>query len=238
VLRSSVLAAPVVLGGCASHGVTTQGRDIERLYNLFLAIAVVVWAVVTGLMLWSIVRYRRRGDELPPQIHGHNKLELTWTIIPTILVLVLFWATVQTQDRVTGPAGDADPVRVQVLAFQWQWQFTYLRPDGQPDVQVIGTTEKVPELVLPAGRTVRIRLASADVTHSFFVPRALFKRMAIPGRTSEFDMTFDRPGLYPGNCTQFCGLDHARMIFNVRVISAEQYRQWLTRQRAAGGTGT
>jgi cytochrome c oxidase subunit 2 len=228
-----------VLAGCAPHGVTAQGREIERLYNFFLAAAAVVWVVVTGLMLWSIVRYRRRGDELPPQIHGSNKLELTWTILPTILVLVLFWATVQTQDRVTGPAGDPDPVQVHVRAFQWQWQFTYLRPGGgQPDVQVIGTIERIPELVVPAGETVRIRLDSADVTHSFFVPRALFKRMAVPGRSTEFDMTFDRPGLYPGNCTQYCGLRHAQMVFNVRVVAREQYQQWLTRQRATGGAGT
>src|SRR4030095_12354762 len=141
------LLAPVVLGGCAPHGVTTQGRDIERLYNFFLAAAAVVWVVVTGLLLWSIVRYRRRGDELPPQIHGNNKLELTWTIIPTILVLVLFWATVQTQNRVTGPAGDRDQVQVHVLAFQWQWRFTYLQPGGrQPDVEVTGTPDRIPEL--------------------------------------------------------------------------------------------
>jgi cytochrome c oxidase subunit 2 len=229
--------AVLLLAGCAPQGVTEQGRDVENLYNFFLVAAAVVWLLVTGLMVWSMVRYRRRGDELPPQTHGNNKLELAWTILPTILVIVLFVATAQTQNRVTAKVEDP-AVQVDVLGFQWQWRFTYADPAGGAGPEVVGTPNRVPELVVPQGEPVRIRLSSADVTHSFYVPQSLFKRMAIPGRTTEFDMTFDRPGLFPGNCPQYCGLQHARMIFNVRVLPADQYDQWFTEQLAAAGDGT
>jgi cytochrome c oxidase subunit 2 len=227
----------LVLTGCAPAGVTEQGRDVESLYNFFLVTAAVVFVLVAGLMVWSIIRYRRKGDELPPQIHGSNRLELAWTILPTILVVALFVATAQTQSRVTAKVEDP-PVQIDVLGFQWQWRFTYADPAGGAGPEVVGTPNKVPVMVVPAGAPVRIRLSSADVTHSFYVPQSLFKRMAVPGRTSEFDMTFDQPGLYPGNCPQYCGLQHARMIFNVQVLPADQYDQWFTEQRAAAGDGT
>jgi cytochrome c oxidase subunit 2 len=229
--------AAVVLTGCAPQGVTEQGRDIQGLYNFFLIAAAGVFVIVSGLLIWSVIRYRRRGDELPEQTHGNNRLELTWTLLPTILVIILFIATVQTQNRVTGLAKDP-PVRIDVLAFQWQWQFTYLQPDGSQAARVIGAAERPPEMVVPVGRTVRVRLESADVTHSFYVPRALFKRMAIPGRVSEFDMTFDTAGVYLGNCTQYCGLDHAYMTFTVRVLAPQQFQEWLSDRRAASGSGT
>jgi cytochrome c oxidase subunit II len=227
----------LLLAGCAPAGVTEQGRDTEALYNFFLIAAAVVFILVTGLMLWSIVRYRRKGDELPPQIHGSNRLELAWTILPTILVVALFVATAQTQSRVTATVDDPQ-VQIDVLAFQWQWRFSYADPAGGPGPEVIGTPTKVPVMVVPVGEPVRIRLSSADVTHSFYVPQSLFKRMAVPGRTSEFDMTFDQPGLYPGNCPQYCGLQHARMIFNVQVLPSDQYDQWFTEQQAAADDGT
>jgi cytochrome c oxidase subunit II len=228
----ALLAGPL-LAGCAPAGVTEQGRDIEALYNFFLIAAAFVFVLVTGLMLWSIARYRRKDDQLPPQIHGSNRLELTWTILPTILVVALFVATAQTQSRVTATVDDP-PVQIDVLGFPWQWRFTYADPAGGTGPEVVGTPGKVPVMVVPVGEPIRIRLSSADVTHSFFVPYALFKRMAIPGRTTEFDMTFDEPGMYPGNCPQYCGLQHSLMIFNVQVLPADQYDQWFSEQQAAG----
>lgn len=232
--------AVLLLAGCAPEGVTTQGADIRNLYNFFLAAAAGVFVLVTGLVLWSVVRYRRRDDELPNQVHGNNKLEITWTILPALLVVVLFVATLQTQNRVTALADPDDtPVQVDVLGFQWSWRFTYTKvPGGGPRPQVVGTPGQVPELAVPLGQPVRIRLSSADVVHSFYVPRALFKRQAIPGRVTEFDLTFDKPGIYPGNCAQYCGLSHAQMVFNVRVLPADQFQQWLADREAAGGAGT
>jgi cytochrome c oxidase subunit II len=232
------LAVVLVLGaaGCVPQSVTEEGQAIYDLYNLFLYIAAVVFAVVSGLVIWSIIRYRRRDDTLPTQTHGNNRLELIWTLIPTVIVLVLFGFTLVAQERALDQSGDAD-VDLTVTAFQWSWRFTY---DGT-GAEVVGSPETIPELVVPVGQTVRVKLRSADVVHSFYVPQTLFKRQAIPGTVNEFDLTFEKVGLYHGQCTQFCGLQHPDMIYRVRVVSEGEYQSWLaaaSRRGAAGQPGT
>jgi cytochrome c oxidase subunit II len=188
-----------------------------------------VFVVVAGLLVWSMIRYRRRGDELPPQVHGNNKLELTWTLIPLLLVVVLFVVTIQGQNKALEKSA-RPALEVDVLAFQWSWRFAY---EGQ-GVEVVGSPGNVPELVVPVGQPVRIRLRSADVVHSFYVPRALFKRQAIPGRTTEFDLTFEKVGTYQGHCVQFCGLAHDDMLFRVRVVSPGEFQSWLAQASRSG----
>ena len=232
----AVTALVLVAAGCAPDSVTEQGEAVHNLYLLFLYIAAVVYVVVAALVIWSVVRYRRRDDELPTQTHGNNRLELTWTLIPTVIVLVLFAFTLRAQDRVLDQSGQAD-VNVTVTAFQWSWRFTY---EGT-GAEVLGTPEHIPEMVLPVGQRVRVKLVSADVVHSFYVPQSLFKRQAIPGVTNEFDLTFDKTGLFHGQCTQFCGLQHTDMVFRVRVVSQNQYQSWLAaaaRRGSAGQPGT
>jgi cytochrome c oxidase subunit 2 len=225
-----VLAGIALAGaGCAPTSVTEQGRAIYATYNFFLYVAAVVFLVVSGLLVWSMIRYRRRGDELPRQIHGNNKLELTWTLIPLLLVIVLFVVTIQAQNKSLEKA-DRPALEVDVLAFQWSWRFAY---EGQ-GVEVVGAPGRVPELVVPVGQPVRIRLRSADVVHSFYVPRTLFKRQAIPGRTTEFDLTFEKVGTYQGHCVQFCGLAHDDMLFRVRVVSPGEFQSWLAQASRSG----
>ena len=188
-----------------------------------------MFLVVAGLLVWSMIRYRRRGDELPAQVHGNNKLELTWTLIPLLLVVVLFVVTMQGQNKSLEKSA-RPALNVDVLAFQWSWRFTY---EGQ-GVEVVGAPGSVPELVVPVGQPVRIKLRSADVVHSFYVPRTLFKRQAIPGRTTEFDLTFEKVGTYQGHCVQFCGLAHADMLFRVRVVSPGEFQSWLAQASRSG----
>jgi cytochrome c oxidase subunit II len=232
----AVAALALAAAGCAPQSVTEQGRAVYNLYNLFLYIAAVVFVVVSGLVLWSVVRYRRRDDELPKQTHGNNRLELLWTLIPTVIVLVLFAFTLVAQNKVLDKSGQAD-VNVTVTAFQWSWRFTY---EGT-GAEVLGTPEHVPEMVVPVGQTIRVKLVSADVVHSFYVPQTLFKRQAIPGTENVFDLTFEKVGLYHGQCTQFCGLQHPDMVFRVRVVEQGAYQSWLaaaTRRGSAGQPGT
>jgi cytochrome c oxidase subunit II len=225
-----VLAGVALAGaGCAPTSVTEQGRAIYATYNFFLYVAAVVFLVVSGLLVWSMIRYRRRGDELPRQIHGNNKLELTWTLIPLLLVVVLFVVTIQAQNKSLEKSA-RPALEVDVLAFQWSWRFAY---EGQ-GVEVVGAPGRVPELVVPVGQPVRIRLRSADVVHSFYVPRTLFKRQAIPGRTTEFDLTFEKVGTYQGHCVQFCGLAHDDMLFRVRVVSPGEFQSWLAQASRSG----
>jgi cytochrome c oxidase subunit II len=217
----------VLLAACTPSSVTEQGRVIYNLYNFFMWAAAVVFVVVSGLTIWSIIRYRRRDDELPKQIHGNNRLELTWTLIPTALVAVLFVLTLQAQNKVLDPAaGEAVPIKV--TGFQWSWQFDY----GE-DVTIVGQPKQRPTMVVPADRPIRIELVSADVVHSFYVPRTLFKRQAIPGITNRFDLTFDQTGTYSGQCAQFCGVAHGDMLFDVSVVSDSEFESWLRANRGA-----
>jgi cytochrome c oxidase subunit II len=232
----AVTATALVAAGCTPHSVTEQGQAIYDLYNLFMYIAAVVFVVVSGLVIWSVVRYRRRDDELPTQTHGNNRLELAWTLIPTVIVLVLFVFTIRAQDKVLDDSGQAD-VNMTITAFQWSWRFTY---EGT-GAEVLGGPGTIPEMVVPVGQRIRVKLVSADVVHSFYVPQTLFKRQAIPGTDNRFDLTFDKVGLYHGQCTQFCGLQHTDMTFRVRVVTQGEYQSWLaaaSRRGSAGQPGT
>jgi cytochrome c oxidase subunit II len=232
----AVTALALAAAGCTPQSVTEQGQAIYNLYNLFMYIAAVVFVVVSGLVIWSVIRYRRRDDELPTQTHGNNKLELTWTVIPTVIVLFLFVVTIQAQDKVLDTSGDAD-IDLTVTAFQWSFRFTY---EGT-GAEVLGSPESIPEMVVPVGQRIRVKLLSADVIHTFYVPQTLFKRQAIPGTENVFDLTFDKEGLYHGQCTQFCGLAHTDMVFRVRVVTQGEYQSWLaetSRRGSAGEPGT
>jgi cytochrome c oxidase subunit II len=208
---------PLQIAGCAPEAVTTEGSATHDTYHVFLIAAAGVFGVVT-LWLWSIVPYPAQDDELPEQIHGNARLELLWTAIPLALVLFLFVVTIRAQHAVL-----SDPpsrVTIDVTAFQWSWQFDY-------------GPGNVPEMVVPVGVPIHIRLRSADVVHSFYVPRALFKRQAIPGTTNQFDMNLQRVGVYHGRCAQFCGVAHSDMLFRGKVVSQDQVQRFLTSGRGA-----
>jgi cytochrome c oxidase subunit 2 len=231
--RRLVLATlPVLIAGCAPAAVTSEGRAAQDVYNIFLVVAAVVFGVVAVWLLWSIVRYRRKDDRLPRQTHGNSRLELTWTVIPLGLVIFLFVVTMRAQSIILHDP--PSPVTVDVTAFTWSWQFDY---EGS-DRQVVGGPGIVPEMVVPVGVPIHIRLRSADVVHSFYVPRALFKRQAIPGTTNQFDMSFQRVGLYHGQCAQFCGLAHTDMLFRVRVVPQNEFQRFLTGGRGGSPSGS
>jgi len=233
-------AATLVLAGCGAYpGATEQGKAIHELYNRFFIAATAVFVLVEGLILWSIVRYRkRRGDnQLPPQIHGSNLLEVLWTLGPFLLVSCLFVWSLQTLNTVEAKASNPD-VRMVVTAFQWQWEFTYqgekVRVDPnrpEEDLTIKGTTSNRPVVYLPVDRTIHFELQARDVIHAFFVPEFLFKRDAIPGQRNEFDLTIDEPGEYHGQCTEYCGLYHNAMTFTIKAVPWEEYQAWLAKTK-------
>jgi cytochrome c oxidase subunit 2 len=205
-------AAALFVAGCTDFdartvlppdAATTQGQATRNLYDIVFLIGIAIFVLVEGLILFAVLRYRRRtgDDELPPQIHGNNKLEIIWTAIPIAIVLSLFvlsWQTLNTIDaRQENP-----PVRVGVVAYQWQWQFVYAPPDvrwedcGAPEnkgkcVTVIGvpppggdrTDWTPPQMHVPVGETVELQMHSTDVIHSFYVPAFLYQRDITPART-------------------------------------------------------
>jgi cytochrome c oxidase subunit 2 len=202
---------------------------MSTVWTVFFWAGVGVASIVYGLILWSVVRYRGRKGSSPPQIRGATGLEVTYTLIPVALVIMLFLLTLRAETNVEEPVGD--PVAtIRVEAFDWSWRFSY----EDTAVVVFGTPEDPPQMVLPAGQTVRLVLTSADVIHSFYVPSFLFKRDAIPGRTTTFDLTMREPGIYRGQCAEFCGLDHYRMRFSIRAVPSSQFEAWLARAGEAG----
>jgi cytochrome c oxidase subunit 2 len=224
-LSAAGLAA--LAAGCVPRPATTQGQSIADLWVVFGVASALVGLVVWGLVTWSVLRYRARGsDELPVQTHGHLGLEIAWTALPVAIVAGLFVLTYRTIGAVETTSGPP-AVSVTVTAFTWQWGFHY---EGT-DVTVIGQGDRPPELVVPAGQTIRVTLVSGDVDHAFYVPAFLFKRDAIPGHPSTFEFTVVAPGVYNGQCAEFCGLHHDTMQFTVHAVDRATFDAWL----AGGG---
>ena len=213
--------------------ITEQAEDIDRVWNVFLLIGLGVGAVVVVLVGYVVVRYRRRphqqsGAALPRQVREHIPLELFYTAVPLLIVGGLFALTFVSVRAVDETDEDVDLV-VAVTGFQWQWQFDY----PQHGVTLIGTDDTVPELVLPAGASVRFELTAVDVIHSFWIPGFRFKRDMFPGETTSFDVDVGtRTGAWveSGVCAEFCGLDHAKMRFSVSVITADEFALWIDEQ--------
>ncbi len=214
----------------AAHSPTLQGLAVERLWFVFLLTGIAVAVIVYGLILWSVIAYRRRSDALPPQFRENVPLEIAYTLIPLLIVAGLFVLTYRTEAYVDRVAQAGDPVSIRVTGFRWSWLFEY---EGA-HVSVQGTPDHPPEMVVPTGEPVRITVVSTDVMHAFYVPAFLYKRDAFPGLTNRFEVTVRDPGTYLGECAEFCGLDHARMLFTVRAVPPGEFRHWLEQARRGG----
>lgn len=237
--RLSAATIPLLaLSACgfgAPPGATEQGQSIAHLWRVLWYFAIPVGVIVYGLILWSVFRYRRRPPDdgsLPKQTKYAVGLEVTYTLIPVVLIAAIFGFTYHAEQKVD----HIDPhpaVIVNVDAFQWQWRFTY----PQHDVTVVGTPGHPPTLVVPAGETTRIVLRAEDVVHAFFVSDFLFQRQAIPGVTNVFDLTIPNAGRWPGQCSLYCGLDHTSMTFAVQAVSPAAFDQWLADHVTVPGGG-
>jgi cytochrome c oxidase subunit 2 len=248
-------AAPNLFGQ-ASNGswgfphdvVTTEGIASAGLYLPIFLIAVAIFILVEGLLLFLILRYRKRskGDDLPEQTHGNNLLEVIWTAIPMVIVFVLFVVSTNVLMNDVQAKSDEHGAVVDVQAFRFGWIFDYQDPatlDAEAGTyEPAGITisgggrEGAPEMTLPVGEPVLIRLTAADVIHSWYVPSFFFKRDAIPGRVNEFEITIEQPGVYGGQCAEFCGLAHGDMFFSVNAVSADEYDAWVA-ERSGAPTG-
>ncbi len=202
--------------------------------------AAIVGVFVWGLILWASFRYRQRpGSEPPTQIRYNLPIEVLYTIAPLIVVAVLFFFTVQEQDRITADVKHPDH-EVVVTAQRWSWTFSYLNEPaaGAKDVYDQGTADALPELWLVKDETVNFDLHSPDVIHSFWVPSFYFKLDVIPGHDQGFSITPTTIGTFAGRCAELCGYLHSRMIFEVHVVDRPTFDQHVKGLEAAGQIGT
>jgi cytochrome c oxidase subunit 2 len=186
--------------------------------------AVGVFVLVEGALLYAIFRFRGRPDDPEPkQVHGNTTVEIIWTVIPALILAAIAVPTVKGIFQTNASPGP-EALRIEVIGHQWWWEFRY------PEAGVVTANE----LVIPAGRTVELVQHSADVVHSFWPPRFAGKRDVFPGRETRLWFKADSAGLYPGQCAEFCGIQHARMAFHVRAESEADFDAWLARMQTVG----
>lgn len=198
---------------------------VANLYTIILIMALVVFVLVEGALIWILVRDRKRAnDEEPPtQVYGNTRLEVIWTVIPILLVIALFVMTVQTVNAVAAPASLKSDLNLQVVGHRWWWEFYY------PDLGIATANE----LHIPVGTTVQVSLESVDVIHSFWVPQLAGKTDAVPGQHNTMWLTGDQVGEFLGQCAEFCGTEHALMRFKVIVESQSDFDAWVANQQQA-----
>jgi cytochrome c oxidase subunit 2 len=242
VLGAGAVTAAVVLSGCTVNEivfldlpepVTEQGSIVQNLWQGSWIAAWAVGIVTWGLMLWAAVAYRRRHrGEVPEQTKYNLPIEIMYTVIPLFMVLGLFWFTARDQAEILAVKNDQD-LTVNVVAYRWNWGFNYL----DQGAYAVGTPTEPALLVLPVDEKVKFELTSPDVIHSFWVPDFLFKMDVIPGKTNQFELTPNKVGTYPGRCAELCGVDHARMLFTVKVVSKADFDQYIADLKAKGQDG-
>jgi cytochrome c oxidase subunit II len=220
---------------------SVEGAEIRSLYDIVFVIAAVIFFIVEGLIVWTVIRYRRKpGDNvLPPQTHGNNLAEITWTLIPTLIVLFLFVISWQTLNSVEAVSPKPD-LAVRAVARQFSWSFEYLPADAKVDTKAVFaiTQQEGPDggLFVPAGKTIHMYLESPDVIHAFYVPQFLFKRDVIPGVHNQFDLDIpatDAGETYRGQCAELCGIGHRTMVLDVHVLAPAEFQAWYDKQVAA-----
>ncbi|WP_168627160.1 MULTISPECIES: cytochrome c oxidase subunit II [unclassified Cryobacterium] len=255
-------AIALVVAGCTPQqlrgympgepGITNHTDGITGLWVTSWIVLLLVGLAVWGLIIWSMVVYRRRKGQvgLPVQLRYNMPIEFFYTIVPFILIIGFFAFTAREQASIEQPIENPD-VQIEVHGKQWSWDFNYLNegPGGEgvyyQGIQAQQTDESpfidydaLPTLVLPVGQTVEIILESRDVIHSFWVPDFLYKKDMIPGKSNHMYFIPEKEGTYMGKCAELCGEFHSLMLFQVEVVSADEYEDYIQSLADAGFTGT
>jgi cytochrome c oxidase subunit 2 len=214
---------------------TTVSTPADEVYSLALFVLVVtgvIFVIVGGLLAYSVVRFRERADDdgaEPPQVYGSNPIELAWTAVPTLIAFVLILTTVRTIYTVqAAPAAPRPPgaIGVRVIGHQWWWEFQY------PDLGIVTANELHVPVSDPQDPTPTfLELESADVVHSFWVPRLAGKTDLIPNRTNTMWIDPREPGTYLGQCAEYCGTEHAFMLLRVVVERRDDWERWVAAQQ-------
>jgi cytochrome c oxidase subunit 2 len=256
------LAAISSLVGLASHPALAQApRDWEMgmqpafspmkeqiiwLHNLVLIIITLITLFVGALLAWVCFRYNEKRNPTPSVTSHNTVIEILWTVIPVVILVIMAIPSFQLiyyLDRTPDP-----DMTIKVTGHQWYWEFSY-PDDGNVDIEsrIIPDDELKPgdlrlltvdnQLVIPAGKKIRVLTTSSDVIHSFFIPSLGAQRYAIPGRTIELWLEADKPGVYYGECNQICGQNHSRMPIAVHAVTDVEFKAWVTQAKKAASAG-
>ncbi len=231
--RCAAVALALVLTACSTPQTIfdPKGSNAEKINRLqvpvFIAAGVVglIVAVMLTFVMLTGRRRRRTVEDDPAQIHGNTRVEIGWTIVPFLILLAVAIPTVATLISIDRTPSDA--MKISVFGQQWWWSYQYdVNGDGIPDVETAN------ELVLPAGKPVTLEVQSRDVIHSFWIPALNGTRDAVPGRVQTLQIVADQPGVYQGQCKEFCGLSHANMRARAIAMSPSDFDAWLRGQQA------
>lgn len=246
--------AMLALSGCtrqvehgwlpSDKGVTNNTARVIKLWNGSWIAALAVGVLVWGLIFWAIIAYRRRPGTtgVPPQVRYHIPLEIMYTAVPLMMVAVLFYYTVRDESKLISTKIKPD-VTIGVVGKQWSWDFNYLNEgtyESGTQAQMTGNAfaeATVPTLWLPVGKRVEFDISTRDVNHSFWIPAFLMKMDLISGVVNKFQLIPQVTGDFRGRCAELCGEYHANMLFNVKVVSPEQYQAHMDELRQAGNQG-
>ncbi len=224
VLISSL--AVLALAGCSTPqsilgAYSPASSETASLFYIVFVVAVLIFILVEGLLVFFVIRYQRRSaDEHPEQVHGNTRLEVTWTLVPALILVVVFALTIRTMAQ----AGPTDPpakgMPIKVVGHQWWWEIDY------NDGKVLTASE----LHIPTGQVVNVSLESDNVIHSFWVPALMGKTDVVPNHDNTTWLLSNITGVFDGQCAEFCGTQHANMLFRVIVQTPQDFQTWLTNQ--------
>jgi len=232
-----LLALSPLLAGCAQSEVSGLGFEegISSVNDQSLSLwqgawitAGVVGVITLILILWPVFFHRKKDESFPKQTQYNIPVEIAYTVIPLIIVAVLFYFTVQRESKIVKISPDAQVSHfIDVVGFQWSWQFKHRSAGEYKSATITGTPAQPPTLVLPQGERVRFTLDANDVVHGFWIPAFMIQMQNLPGVTNQLEFTANKLGTYPGRCNILCGRNHAQMLFSVKVVTKAEYQKYL-----------
>ena len=237
----ALLLAPLTLlfTGCAKVSGLGYEEGVTSVNDISLSLWQGAWIAggVVGvftliLILWPAVFHRAKASkgEFPKQTQYNVPVEVAYTIIPFIIVAVLFYYTAVKQTEIVEKTSNYKH-EILVDGFQWSWQFSY--PEAGPKAVVTGTPAQPPTLYVPLGEKVRYTITSNDVVHGFWIPAFMIQMQNLPGVTNYLEFTANKLGTYPGRCNILCGRNHSQMLFSVKVVTPAEYKTYLETLKAS-----
>jgi cytochrome c oxidase subunit 2 len=240
-LISSSLLPLVLLTGCSKEelsgiGYTADASSVNKhafdLWQGAWLAAAIVGAFTMILILWPAIFHRKKDETFPKQTQYNIPTEIAYTVIPFVIIAVLFAFTARAENRIVAvsPASVTNVHDITVNGIQWSWQFTY--KEAGEKATVTGTPAKPPVLYMPLGETVRFTITASDVIHGFWIPAFMIQIQNLPGVTNKLEFTANKLGEFPGRCNILCGRQHSQMLFTVKVVTPAEYDSYIQSLKA------